>query len=248
MLIFALDSTASLATVALCRDQHPLAVYTLQNGNTHSETLLPMAQTLFEQLSLTPADVDLFACTAGPGSFTGVRIGAATVKGLAFGTDKPCVGVSSLEALAYRLKDIEGVVCPLINARKFLYYAIFVAHGGMLTRLCEDSIVELNGLQDAVAATLASATDASTVLETAPLYLVGDAYEIGQRLLTAYADRICPTPQGLRDQNAYDIAQLALQKHAQGIFCSDRELAPVYLRPCQAEREREERLQAEKYN
>jgi tRNA threonylcarbamoyladenosine biosynthesis protein TsaB len=248
MLIFALDSTASLATVSLCRDQQQLAVYTLQNGNTHSETLLPMAQTLFERLSLTPADVDLFACTAGPGSFTGVRIGAATVKGLAFGTDKPCVGVSSLESLAYRLKDLEGIVCPLINARKFLYYALFVAHSGVLTRLCEDNIVELNGLQDAVATTLASATDAPVDLASASIYLVGDGYEIGHRLLSSYADRICPTPQSLRDQNAYDVAQLALQKHAQGIFCSDRELSPVYLRPCQAEREREERLQEEKNN
>ncbi|MBQ8341580.1 MAG: tRNA (adenosine(37)-N6)-threonylcarbamoyltransferase complex dimerization subunit type 1 TsaB, partial [Clostridia bacterium] len=100
MLIFALDSTAIIASVALLRDGKPLASFHVENGNTHSETLLPMTKALLESAGVGVDDIDLFACSTGPGSFTGVRIGVATVKGLAFGKNKPCVAVSTLEALA----------------------------------------------------------------------------------------------------------------------------------------------------
>ena len=100
MKILALDSTAQTATVALTEDEKLLAEYTLNNGNTHSETLLPMVESMLTQLDMEVDDVELFALSCGPGSFTGVRIGAATVKGLAFGMHKPCIGVSTLEALA----------------------------------------------------------------------------------------------------------------------------------------------------
>ena len=99
MKILALDSTAQTATVALTEDEKLLAEYTLNNGNTHSETLLPMVESMLTQLGMEVDDVELFALSCGPGSFTGVRIGAATVKGLAFGMHKPCIGVSTLEAL-----------------------------------------------------------------------------------------------------------------------------------------------------
>ena len=100
MLILAIDSTAVAASVALLFDGAPLAAFHLDNGNTHSETLLPMVESVLRCTGKTVDDIDLFAVSAGPGSFTGVRIGVATVKGLAFGKGKPCVGVSTLEALA----------------------------------------------------------------------------------------------------------------------------------------------------
>ena len=103
MKILSLDSTAKTATAALCEDETLLAEYTLNNGNTHSESLLPMVESILSAFSLKPHDVELFACAAGPGSFTGVRIGVATVKGLAFGSGRPAVGVSTLEALARNL-------------------------------------------------------------------------------------------------------------------------------------------------
>ena len=114
MKVLALDSTALVASVALCEDGKLLGELTLNNGNTHSQTLLPMVEFLLKQFDMTPGDVDLFAATVGPGSFTGVRIGAATLKGLAFGTNKPCAAVSTLEALAYNLKDFDGLICPVI--------------------------------------------------------------------------------------------------------------------------------------
>ena len=104
MKILALDSTALTASVAVCENERLLSEFTVNNGNTHSETILPMIASMLERLGLTASDVDIFACSAGPGSFTGVRIGAATVKGLAFGSDKPCIGVSTLKALSYNIR------------------------------------------------------------------------------------------------------------------------------------------------
>ena len=240
MLILALDSTATAASVAVCQDERPLASFTVDNGNTHSETLLPMIQAVLHTLSLTADDIDLFACTAGPGSFTGVRIGAATIKGLAFAKEKPCIGVSSLESLACACAVKDGIICPVINARKFVYYALFCAKDGKLTRLCEDDIVAIGELDAAVSAVLATADP------TLPIYLTGDGWEIAQRALPSLSASLQETPVPLRGQNACCIAQLALKALREGNVedFSDRTLAPVYLRPCQAERDTNERLNA----
>ena len=119
MKILAFDSTSLTASVAVCEDDRLLGEITLNNGNTHSETLLPMAESLFRMLSITAADIDLFASSAGPGSFTGVRIGAATVKGLAFGRNKPCVGVSTLSGLAWLMAGTQGKLCSVIHLQRF---------------------------------------------------------------------------------------------------------------------------------
>ncbi len=117
MKILAIDTTAVAASVALCEDSELLGEYTVRNGNTHSQTILPMVESLLSFFELSVDDIDLFSASAGPGSFTGVRIGAATVKGLAFGTNKPCIGVSTLEALAYNLIGQNGLICPVMHAR-----------------------------------------------------------------------------------------------------------------------------------
>ena len=134
MITLALESAAAVASVALTEDGRTLAELTLDNGNTHSETLLPMADMLFRLTGRTLADVDLFAVSVGPGSFTGIRIGAATVKGLAFGSGKCCLGVSSLEVLAYGLRGQDGLICPVLNARRRqVYTALFRSDGGRIT-------------------------------------------------------------------------------------------------------------------
>ena len=108
MKILALDSTALTASVAVCEDKRLLAEFTVNCGNTHSETLLPMIASILSQMKIKVKDIDIFSCSAGPGSFTGVRIGASTIKGLAFGGGKPCIGVSTLEALAYNIRGCGG--------------------------------------------------------------------------------------------------------------------------------------------
>ena len=230
MKILALDSTATAASVALCEDERLLGEYTIQNGNTHSETLLPMVESLLGFFGLTVGEIDLFAVSTGPGSFTGVRIGVATLKGLAFGQGKCCIGVSTLEALAENLAHTDGLVCPVMNARrKQVYTALFRAKDGKTERLLPDSaiaITELDALLEAYAE---------------PIRLVGDGYDVTLPELT---HSVIAVPDRLRSQSAYSVAQVARRLYAAGTRMTDAELVATYLRPSQAERERRERLQA----
>lgn len=226
MKIYALDSTAKAASVALCEDGRLLAEYTMNNGNTHSETLLPMTETMLRAMGLTVGDIDLFACAAGPGSFTGVRIGTATVKGLAFGSGKPCIGVSTLEALARNLvTDGYRVICPVMDARRGqLYTARFSCRGGKLRRLTPDRAIPYAEFE----AECAAAGD--------KVWLCGDGYDLVKRLLPPGLSH--DTPERLRYQSAYSVAQAALAAYEAGVHTTDEELRPVYLRLSQAERER----------
>ncbi len=232
MKILALDSTAKVASVALSEDGRLLGEYTINNGNTHSETLLPMIEALLDRLELTVDDVDAFAIAAGPGSFTGVRIGAATAKGLAFGSDKPCVRVSTLEALAKNPALTNGLVCPVMNARRNqVYTALFRATNGKTERLMPDSAIAITELDEILSA------------YEEPVVLCGDGYEITESLLT---HPILPLAERLRHQSAFNVALCAEEMIARGETVSDTELSPTYLRLSQAERERREREEKNK--
>lgn len=232
MLILALDSTAVVATVALCRDESPIASFTVKNGNTHSETLLPMVEAVLRSANVTVADVDLFACSVGPGSFTGVRIGTATVKGLAFGQNKPCIGVSTLEALAQNLIPFDGILCPVMNARRGqVYNALFRFENGVLTRLCPDRALSVADL----AAELAQIG--------LPFALCGDGVAEFKRLSPNSAP--VSLSSALEDQSAVSAAKVAYRAAKRGESGTDADLKPVYLRLPQAERERLEKLKNE---
>ena len=169
MKILALDTTAKSASAAITDGREPLAVFTLEAGLTHSETVLPMIKTALDSLHMAAHDIDLFAVTAGPGSFTGVRIGISEIKGLAFATGKPCVGVSTLLSLAYNLRPLceNAILCPVMDARRNqLYNALFRLESGVLTRLCEDRLVSLSDLT----AELAGYDE--------PVYSAGDGYAL----------------------------------------------------------------------
>ena len=228
MNILALDSTATTASVALCRDTKLLALTTLNGGLTHSEALLPLVEQLMLRAHLSMDDIDIFACAEGPGSFTGVRIGAATVKGLAFGREKPCIGVSTLHALAYNLTACDGIICPVMNARRDqVYNAIFRAEGGNLTRLCPDRAISVSDL----AAELAQYGE--------PIYFCGDGTPLMSHLPSH------PVPDFLLWQNGYSVAMCALELYRDGVRTTDTQLAPTYLRLPQAERERLEKLKSD---
>ena len=234
MKIVAIDTSAIVATVAVTEDTKPLAQYTINNGNTHSETLLPMIEASLKVLKLTIDDIDLFACSAGPGSFTGVRIGAATIKGLAFNRNKPCAPVSSLDALAHNLLYADGIVCPVMNARRSqLYNALFLCENGKLTRICEDRLVSVFDLEEE----LKKYSDKK-------IYLCGDGYDIAKNAFTTVKTE--NTPLISQYQSAYSVALCALEAAHQELLTTDIELSPVYLRASQAERERLEKLEAEK--
>ena len=224
MKILALDSSATVASVALCEDGRLLAEYTLNNGNTHSETLLPMIESLLSQFSMNVGDIDLFAASMGPGSFTGVRIGAATLKGLAFASGKPCVCVSTLEALAENLAAFKGLICPVMNARRSqVYTALFRSDGKTLTRLMPDSALAISELDEK----LAEYGEA--------VMLSGDGYGITKAGFekTPTAD----TPDRLTHQSGYSVATVALREYLAGNATDDKGAKVTYLRPSQAERE-----------
>ena len=228
MKILSLDSSATVASVALMEDGRLLAEFTLNNGNTHSETLLPMVETILRTYGVTVDGIDVFAATTGPGSFTGVRIGAATIKGLAFSTDKPCVEVSTLEAIAENLACRDGLICPVMNARRSqVYTSLFRAEGGILTRLMPDSalsIEELDGILSAYGELISFA---------------GDGYSITVEALKKTAHT--PTPERLRHQSAASVAAVAYRKAMAEETVSDKEMKVTYLRPSQAERTRLEK-------
>ena len=232
MIILAIDSTAVSGSVALCRDEELLCEFTLNIGNTHSETLLPMVESALKMCGMSVSDVDLFACDEGPGSFTGVRIGAATLKGLAFNSGKPCIGVSTLEALAQNLVGFEGIACPVMNARRGqVYNALFEINNKETKRLCEDRALAITELEEELKKL------------DAPIYLTGDGYSI---TLDGFKELRCKvTPEPLRYQSGYSVALCALKKYNEGTRTTDSELTATYLRLPQAERER---LEKEKNN
>ena len=228
MKILSLDTSATVASVAIAEDRTPLAEYTLNAKNTHSETLLPMIESALGFLSLKVSDIDLFALSAGPGSFTGVRIGAATVKGLAFASNKPCVEVSTLEALAQNLVIKEGLICPVMNARRSqVYTALFRSDGKTLTRLMPDSALSIEELDDLL------------LQYREAVALVGDGYDICKQGFST--TELCYVPEAMRLQSALSVAAIALKKYESGEVCTDSALSVNYLRPSQAERERAER-------
>ncbi len=230
MLILAFESTARAASAALLRDGRLLSQYTQCSGLTHSRTLLPMGEDMLKNAELSLQDVDLLAVAHGPGSFTGVRIGVSMVKGLAWAADKPCVGVSTLEAMAWHGLAAGGLVCPVMDARRSqVYNALFRIENGRPLRLTEDRPLALSEL----------AEDLRGLNERA--FLVGDGAELTYRALTEQGIPCVLAPENLRMQSAWGVA-MAAQDKTPG---TADELLPVYLRLSQAERERQERLKRE---
>lgn len=236
MITLAFDSTAKAASVAVCDGERLLGLYNIDNGLTQSELLLPMAENLLRSLKLSFSDIELLAATTGPGSFTGVRIGAALVKGIAFGKNIPCVSVSTLEALAENAKGLRGIIVPVMDARRQqVYTAIFSSDGEDLKRMMPDSAISTSELAEKLLA-----------YGEKQIYLVGDGYATAKRTLSSNGVNTENTPTLLITENAYSCAVVAQKKYALGEYTDDKRLSPTYLRLPQAERERLEKEKNEK--
>lgn len=146
MLLLSVESSAVTASAALSDGGKIIKSEFINNGLTHSETLLPLIEKVMKGYSYSA--LDAVAVTAGPGSFTGVRIGVATVKGIAFPYDIPCIGISTLEAIAYNFTDENAVICAVMDARRMQFYnALFKAENGEIKRLCNDRAISAQDLQ-----------------------------------------------------------------------------------------------------
>lgn len=233
MKILAFDSTAKVASVAVTEGDRALLSYSIDNGLTQSELLLPMAESALKALRLDFSDIGAYAVTVGPGSFTGVRIGVSLVKGLAFSKGVPCVPISTLEALSENLRGTEGIIAPVMDARRSqVYTAIFESDGNKITRLTEDMAIPIAELYERLKAYGKKA------------YLVGDGYDITYKALSEMGlDTLAITPPLLRMQNAASVGRIAAIKLGQGEYTTDSSLSPIYLRMPQAERERLEKSQ-----
>ncbi len=232
-MILAFDSTAKVASVALMDGEKMIAEYSVDCGLTQSELLLPMAEHCLASVRSDFSQVTALACTVGPGSFTGVRIGVATVKGLAFGKGLPCIEVSTLEALAENLRGLKGCFAAVMDARRQqVYNALFLSDGETLTRVTPDRAISLDALAGELKA-----------YEKDGIYLVGDGYDIAKRSLSEKGVSLLNTPRGLRAQSAASCCAVAKRMLDAGQTVTDREISPSYLRLPQAERERLERKQ-----
>lgn len=227
MLILAFESSAKPASAVLVKDGQLLSQYMQCSALTHSRTLLPMAEDMLKNAELRLSDVDLIAVAHGPGSFTGIRIGVSTVKGLAWAAEKPCVGVSTLEAMAWHGLAVGGYICPVMDARRSqVYNALFKIENGRPVRMTEDRPIALEELAKEVTAL------------GAPVFLIGDGAALCFEYFTAHGVPCVMAPDNLRWQDAWGVAMAAADKTPGNAD----ELLPVYLRLSQAERERQERL------
>ncbi|MEG1924405.1 MAG: tRNA (adenosine(37)-N6)-threonylcarbamoyltransferase complex dimerization subunit type 1 TsaB [Ruthenibacterium sp.] len=225
MILFALDSAGKTAGVCLVKDDAVLYESYLATGHTHSETLLTLCDAAFCATNLTPADVTVFAANAGPGSFTGLRIGLAALKGLAFPFDTPCAPVSTLSALAYSAVG-DGIVATALDARRGeVYCAAFRLQNGNVTRLTADAALP--------AATFA----AQLAAYHAPVRCMGD----GAALVCAADASIALYPAAYRLGRANGICRAAKALYDADACVAAAQLSPDYHRLSQAQRERAER-------
>lgn len=230
MRILALDSSASPASAAVMEDGRLIGRFQLNTGLTHSQTLLPMINSVLHCAGLTMDGIDRVAVSAGPGSFTGVRIGVATVKGLCFPGDKPCAGVSTLAAMAYNFLDREAVVFALMDARRDqVYNAVFRIFHGQVFRLTPDRACSIEALKDEI-----------TPRANESIIFAGDGAALCYEKLKSFCKRISLAPENVRYQDAYGVA-LAASEAEEIPACA---LMPVYLRLPQAERELKLKKQA----
>ena len=230
MLILAFETSAKSCSAALHDGQKLLAESYQNSGLTHSQTLMAMAQDLLKVCGKSASDVTHLAVAAGPGSFTGVRIGVSAAKGFAWGAQLPMCGVSTLEAMALGLGAWEGHICCCMDARRNqVYNAIFLVENGKLTRITEDRAIALAELK------------AELEHIDGPIYLVGDGAALAHRALGM--DLILP-PEHRQHQRASGVALAAIEAMDRGESTDGAALQPNYLRMSQAERERLERTKA----
>lgn len=234
MRILAFETSAKAVSAALVEDGNLVGEYYQNSGQTHSRTLMQMAEDLLRNCDLTAADVDAVACAAGPGSFTGVRIGAAAAKGFAWGREVPCYGVSTLAAMVKAAAYADGVYCAAMDARRNqVYTALFSCRCGCLVRLTEDAALSVETLR------------AQLTAQPGPKFLVGDGAALCYNTFGIDMPDLTLLPEHLRQQHAAGAALLAWELAQAGERPSGRDLVPNYLRLSQAERERQERLKSE---
>ena len=229
-MLLAVDSSAVSASAALLKDGRLTADFIINAGLTHSRTLLAMIEDMLKTAEVDISEIDAFAVTNGPGSFTGIRIGISLIKGMALALDKPCIPVSTLEGIAASCSDFEGIICPVMDARcSQVYNAVFKSDGYEMKRLCDDRAIGIEELKK----------ELSSYHEK--IYIIGDGADICRKYFSETENVRFPR-QILKFQNALNVAEIAYMRYNNREYIDSRQLVPSYLRLSQAERMRAEKL------
>lgn len=228
MNILAVDTSALTATVAVFKNGVSVFENNITNALTHSETLMPMIDYALKSVKLTPSDIDLFAVSSGPGSFTGIRIGVSAIKALAYAVDKPVIGINTLHALATNLSCVENMpICPIMDARRGqVYNAIYKFSDGFAQTIEAPRALSIEELCAQV---------------NSPLMFVGDGVDVyKEKIIELCGSNAYFAPPHMRNQKAASVAFAASLADTKD-YLSPEALEVIYLRKSQAEREREEK-------
>lgn len=235
MKILAIDTSATAASVALCDENKLIGEFFINTKLTHSRTLMPMVENLLSNTNMQTSDITAIAVNCGPGSFTGVRIGVAAAKGLAFADDLPCIEVSTLESLAYNMQSAKGIICSVMDARcSQVYNALFKCNGVKPERICDDRALSITELCDELKGF------------NERIILVGDGAELCYNAMKELLPNVELAPTSVRFQRASSTAEIALEKFNNNELLSPAQLVPVYLRLPQAERELKKKMEEKK--
>lgn len=234
MKILGIDSSGLVASVALACDETIVAEFTVNNKQTHSQTLLPMLEQVMKFSGMELEEIDGIAVAAGPGSFTGLRIGASTAKGLGLALDKPIISIPTVEGMAYQLAETEGIICPIMDARRNqVYTGIYEMNNQELSVLHEQFALDIRELLE--------------ILKkyNRKVHFMGDGVPVYRTIIEEeYQGEFCFAPAHMSRQRAASVAVLGQKYYEAGKIESAAAHKPVYLRKSQAERERMEREHA----
>lgn len=237
MKILAIDTSTMMATCAILDDNKLLGEYSINQEMTHSENLVPMIKEMLDNLNLKISDIDLYGVAIGPGSFTGLRIGIATIKSFAHVFDKPIIGISTLEGLAFNL-TFSGIVVPMIDARRDrVYTGIYRWEKSKLINILKPCILEIKELSD-----LLNENDGRIMINGNGVHLYKD------RIVEEIGDRIEIAPVGLSECKASSIAELSFLKKDEENKDNYYNLVPDYLRESQAQREYRKKVLTDGYS
>lgn len=228
MKILAIDTTGLVASVALVDECKTIGEFTTNYKKTHSQTIMPMVEMLGKMLELNFNDIDYVACASGPGSFTGLRIGAATCKGLAHGLGKKIIPVPTLDALAYNIVESNSLIVPIMDARRNQVYTAFYKSGEKFSRV-----------SDYMAMDIETVLDKALAIDNNAIFL-GDGVPVFMDTIKNRNEQFKFAMPNMNMQSAASVGALALNMQDMAVDCNEFEL--MYLRKSQAERERDEKL------
>ncbi|MBQ2287222.1 MAG: tRNA (adenosine(37)-N6)-threonylcarbamoyltransferase complex dimerization subunit type 1 TsaB [Lachnospiraceae bacterium] len=235
MILLAIESSGLVASIAIMSDDTLIGEYTTNFKKTHSQTLLPMMNELVQMTGISMKDVDAIVISGGPGSFTGLRIGAATAKGLGLALEKPLVNVPTVDALAYNLYGTDQVICPIMDARRQqVYTGLYTFEGDDFKVLCEQKAVSIEEIVEEINAL------------GRPVIFLGDGVSVNKKFICEHIHVPCSfAPAHLNAQRAGALVALGKRYYEAGRIETADEHVPEYLRLSQAERELQEKQNRE---